>query len=172
MRLFSWDLRKRHDLGITRGNFFGHIDLPRIREGGLKGAMWSITTNPFRTAAGRWRAFTQNLERLGSAIASTDGLAIACTHAEYLAVRKSGAHACLLAVQGGNCFDAAPALPDRMITRVTLLHLLNSKLGATSAPTHRLKSHKGLTQKGRELVEQLDRRRIFVDLAHIHPEGF
>ena len=172
MRLFGWDLRKRHDRGPLKGNFFGHIDLPRIKEGGLKGAMWSITTNPFRTAAGRWRVFTENLDRIRSSIERSPGLSIACTHSEYQAVRKTGAHACMLAVQGGNCFDAAPAIPDRLITRVTLLHLLNSKLGATSAPTHRLKAHKGLSDRGRELVKELDRLRIFVDLAHIHPDGF
>ena len=31
---------------------------------------------------------------------------------------------------------------------------------------------KGLTEAGKRLVEQLDAERIFVDLAHIHPDGF
>jgi membrane dipeptidase len=172
MRLFGWDLTKRHDLGPLRGNFFGHVDLPRIAEGGLKGAMWSITTNPFRSAAGRWRVFRENLERLKAAIERTERLAIACTASEYREVRRTGAHACMLAVQGGNCFDDAPALPERLITRVTLVHLLNSAVGASSAPVHRWRAQKGLTEKGRALVEELDRLRIFVDLAHIHPDGF
>jgi membrane dipeptidase len=172
MRLFGWDLTKRHDVGPLRGNFFGHVDLPRIQEGGLKGAMWSITTNPFRSAAGRWRTFSENLERLKTKIERTDGLGIACTHSDYLAVRRSGAHACLLSVQGGNCFDAAPSLPERLITRVTLVHLLDSAIGATSTPIPRWRAQTGLSEKGRALVQELDRLRIFVDLAHIHPDGF
>src|SRR5262245_32563558 len=104
MRVFDWDLTKRHDTGPLGGKFFGHVDLPRLAEGGLKGAMWSITTNPFRTARGRWRVFTENLRRLRGTIERTPELALASTHAEYRAVRAKGAHACMLAVQGGNCF--------------------------------------------------------------------
>jgi membrane dipeptidase len=176
MRLFGWDLRKRHGPGRLDGRFFGHVDLPRLAEGGLKGAMWSITTNPFRSADGRWRAFLENVEALRSTIERSNGsLAIARTYSEYKEARAKKAHACMLSVQGGNCFDAAPslsAIPDRLITRVTLVHLLNSRVGATSAPFHRVRSRKGLSDWGRDLVQQLDRERIFVDLAHIHPEGF
>ena len=34
-----------------------NLDLPRMRDGELKGAMWSITTNPLRTRRGRWTTF-------------------------------------------------------------------------------------------------------------------
>jgi membrane dipeptidase len=173
IRLFGYELDERHGIGPLGGNFFGHIDVPRMIEGGLKGGMWSITTNPFRTARGRWRAFNENLARLRSIIERTDGLGLAATHTEYRAVRRSGVHACMLAVQGGNCFDAAPEGPiDRAITRVTLVHLSSSAIGATSTPTHRFRREKGLTRWGRELVRRLDAARCFVDLAHIHPAGF
>jgi membrane dipeptidase len=173
MRLFGWDLAKRHPTRLG-GNFFGHLDLPRMKEGGLKGAMWSITTNPFRSAAGRWRAFQENLTRLTGAIEGSGALAVVRTVEEYRASRARGTHACLLAVQGGNCFDAAPETwsADRTITRVTLVHLLNSSLGATSSPAHHLVRKKGLTPRGIELVRALDLARIFVDLAHVHPAGF
>src|SRR5262249_20742595 len=105
-------------------------------------------------------------------------LRVARTLSEYRTAKESGAHACMLSVQGGNCFDAAPegarAIPDRMITRVTLVHLTNSRLGARSAPVSILprKSKRGLSDSGRELVRALNEGRIFVDLAHIHPDGF
>ncbi len=177
MRLFGWELARYHGEGLLRGRFFGHVDLPRIEEGGLTGAMWSITTNPFRSAAGRWRAFLENLSALQRAIADTGGrLRAARTLSEYRAARAGGAHASMIAVQGGNCLDAAPegaaSIPDRAITRVTLVHLLSSAIGGTSAPFHHARSQKGLTRWGRTLVEQLDAARIFVDLAHIHPDGF
>jgi membrane dipeptidase len=177
MRIFGYRLAVRHGLGLLRGRFFGHLDLPRLTDGGLSGGMWSITTNPFRTASGRWRAFQRNLERIRGAIAETGGrLRLARSAAEYREARADGAHACLLAVQGGNCFDAAPgglaAVVDRSITRVTIVHLLNSALGVSSVPVGKIRRARGLTPKGRAFVEQCDAERVFVDLAHIHPDGF
>jgi membrane dipeptidase len=82
----------------------------------------------------------------------------------------------MLSIQGGNALEGAPNgprdIPDRMVTRVTLVHLTNSVYGATSSPDHYLRKNKGLSQKGFELVEQLNAERIFVDLAHVHPKGF
>jgi membrane dipeptidase len=107
---------------------------------------------------------------------SSGTVRVARTLAEYREVRAAGAHACLVAVQGGNALDAAPdgpaSIPDRLVTRVTLLHLTSSALGTTSTPIPSLRRHKGLTAKGKALVEQLDAARVFVDLAHIHPDGF
>jgi membrane dipeptidase len=177
IRIFGWDVRRRHGLGPTRGRFFGHMDLPRIKDGRLGGAMWSITTNPFRTAKGRWRVFQKNLERLRSVVAASEGaLAVARDVAEYRRARERGAHAVIPAVQGGSCFDAAPSdfaeTLDRTITRVTIVHLTSSVLGATSAPWSKLKRHRGLTDRGRALIERLNHARVFVDLAHVHPDGF
>jgi len=63
-------------------------------------------------------------------------------------------------------------VPDNLLTRVTLIHLTHSTYGGTSAPFNPFRRHRGLTSKGRELVEQLDELRVFVDLAHIHPDAF
>lgn len=177
VRIFGWDINKRHGIGLTRGNFVGHMDLPRMKDGRLTGGLWSITTNPFRTAAGRWRVFQKNLTHIRAVIEGTGGqMAIARDYTEYKAVRARGVHAAVLSVQGGNCFDAAPNsvedVPDRAIVRVTLVHLTNSLLGATSAPSSRFRRVRGLTAKGRDLVRSMNRARIFVDLAHIHPDGF
>lgn len=176
-RLWGYDVFAEHGLGLLRGRFFGHLDVPRARQGGLTGAMWSITTNPVWPAALRWRVFQRNVERLRRLLAQgSEHLGLARTHSEYLAVRATGRHAVLPAIQGGNALQAAPegalSIPDDLITRVTLVHLTNSIYGATSSPASWLKRHKGLSPQGRALVEQLDARRIFVDLAHIHPAGF
>ena len=177
MRLFGYDPMRRHGQGVLRGRHFGHLDLPRMRDAGLSGGMWSITTNPLRTAAGRWRALLDNVAALRGVVEGSGGaLALARTHAEYLAARAAGAHACMLAVQGGNAFDGAPGgpadVPERLVTRVTLVHLTNSRLGAASTPVSYLRRRRGLSDAGRRLVEALNAERIFVDLAHVHPDGF
>ncbi|MCB9786562.1 MAG: membrane dipeptidase [Deltaproteobacteria bacterium] len=176
-RLWGYDPLVRHGRGVLRGHFFGQLDLPRMEEGGLSGAMWSITTNPFRSASSRWRVFLRNLERFQALVARSEGRLRLCrNHTEYLAARAEGAHACLLAIQGGNCLVAAPegpaSIPGDLVTRVTLVHLTNSVYGTTSSPLALWRRGRGLSPEGKALVEQLDAQRIFVDLAHINPEGF
>lgn len=176
-RLWGYDVFERHGPGLLRGHFFGHLDVPRMEEGGLTGAMWSITTNPFRPAASRWRVFQKNLTRLRALVDCSNGrLAFARNAAEYRAVRAGGAHAVLLSIQGGNALAAAPHgpadVPDRLLTRVTLVHLTSSVYGETNSPFARLHPVRGLTEQGRSLVAALDAERVFVDLAHIGRDAF
>ncbi|MBI4818130.1 MAG: membrane dipeptidase [Deltaproteobacteria bacterium] len=175
MRFYGYDLTKRHGRGPPFGFCYGHADLPRLLEGGLTGAGWSITTNPFRTARGRLRAFSRNLEKL-SATLQAAGTTLVRSFEDYERARRSGAFASFVSIQGGDAWEVvargeAP-VPTDLVSRVTLVHLTSSAIGVTSSPLSMLRQDKGLGPIGRRLVELLDERRIFVDLAHIHPRGF
>lgn len=177
MRLFGTDVRVRHGRWPFLGYGFGHFDVPRGRDGGLSGAMWSITTQPFRSPQGRWRALLSNLEQLREVVAASAGaMQIARSLDEYERAKTRGALACLPSVQGANCLDAALQgpldVPERLLVRATLVHLTNSRVGATSGPWRGFRRDRGLTARGRALVEQLDHARVFVDLAHAHPDTF
>ncbi len=176
-RLWGYDLAKRHGTGPSGGRFFGHLDFPRAVDGGLTGGMWSVATNILRGKKGRLAAVKDNLAHLKERVDATGGaLRIVRSHAEYRAARAQGAHGVLLSVQGGNAFEAAPdgplAIPDRLLTRVTVVHLSNSCYGGTSSPASFTSKDWGLTDMGRRFVEQLNEGRIFVDLAHISEQGF
>ena len=175
-RLWGYNPLISHNGGPFGRHFFGHLDLPRMTAGGLNAAMWSITTNPFRKAKARWTTFEKNLNRLKEIVNKSDGqLQFVRNPLEYRDAIDNCRHAVLLSIQGGNAFEAAPdgalSLPNLM-TRVTLIHLTNARFGATSSPDHLWRSQKGLSKTGFECVEQLNHKRIFVDLAHIHPRGF
>ncbi|MDQ1503980.1 MAG: rane dipeptidase [Actinomycetota bacterium] len=87
----------------------------------------------------------------------------------YGRARAGGQLAVFLAVQGGNAFDTAGdvrLLPDGALVRVTLMHLTDSALGATSSPLGRSRGRGRLTAAGGAMVKVLNERRILVDLAH------
>lgn len=177
VRLFGYDPFKRHEPGLLMGRHFGHLDLPRMQDAGVSAGLWSITTNPCRSKAGRWSTLLKNLEDFQTLVRGSEGqMEVASTYSEYMEVRSRKAHACLISVQGGNCFGGAERgpedIPGKLITRVTLIHLTNSHLGTSSTPLSWLRRNRGLSQQGCELVHRLDSERIFVDLAHIHPDGF
>lgn len=176
-RLFGYDLRKRHASWFPFfGHFFGHVDLPRLLDGGVTGAAFSLATNVSRGSVGRYRVLRANVGALGQVLESTPGIELVTDHASYRAARARGHHAAMLAVQGGNAFDGEgaagiPSIADARITRVTVVHLSNSSLGDTSSPL-RGRRDRGLTPLGRRHVEALVDARIFVDLAHASPRTF
>ena len=174
-RIFGYDLLRRHGRGLLGARFYGHADLPRLREAGVGGAIWSITTNPLRRASRRTAVFRQNLERLVAIFADAPAdVALCRTAADYRAARAVGRHAAFIGIQGGNALDGDLALATfdaSLLIKVTLVHLSTSSLGTTSAPSLGA-GDGGLSERGRELVASLDRHRVFVDLAHINRRGF
>ncbi|HEV7864848.1 MAG TPA: membrane dipeptidase, partial [Acidimicrobiia bacterium] len=87
----------------------------------------------------------------------------------YRRARTQNRLAVFVALQGGNAFDSAAdvaLLGDGALLRVTLMHLTDSALGATSSPLGRSRGRGELTAMGRAMVEALNERRILVDLAH------
>lgn len=173
-RVFGYDLNRAHRGGLFGRSFFGHADFPTVRDCGLGGATWVITTNPARSARGRRRAFQKNLRRLRSLLNQTPGITHVRTGAELRAARAAGDHAAFIGIQGGNALDdaldALDLISDRSVLRVTLIHLTPSRLGASSVPgTSR---NAGLTDFGRAYVERLNELRVGIDLAHISRKGF
>ena len=167
-RILRYDLNALHGPGPLRARYFGQADLPRLRAAGLSGVVLSIATNPARRRGSRTATLVANLDRLqriaSSPSPSTSGSAL-----------EAGGLTVHLAVQGANAFGS-PAdvgrIPDGALVRVTLMHLTDSALGATSSPLGRSRGRGGLTATGRAMVEALNERRILVDLAHASRRTF
>lgn len=170
------EIDARHAGGPLGRRFGGHVDVPRLADGGVTGAMWSITTNPFRSASSRWAVFLENVADLRAIVRRSDGtLAEARTLGDYRDARARGAHACFLAIQGLHAVEAAPdgvaSIPDDCVVRATLVHLTSSTYGGTSSPFGLVGAH-GLTDAGRDAVRAMNARRMFVDVAHLHEQAF
>jgi membrane dipeptidase len=198
-RIFGYDLAAAHGPGPLGARWFGQADLPRLHAAGLSGVVLSIATNPARRTGRRTATLLANLARLRAAVAvdgtnqpnrrssgtggvpeerrSADAGAseVVVDAAGYRRVRLDGRLAVFLAVQGGNAFDRPEdvrLVPDGAVLRVTLMHLTDSPLGATSSPLGRSRGRGGLTAPGRALVEALNEQRILVDLAHASKRTF
>lgn len=181
-RIARRDLQKRHRLGGPLDHrLYGMVDLPSAIDSGMTGGMWSITTNPFRPAKARQRAFHRNLRGIQAEFERRPDRARVVRNAtEYRAARAEGLHGSFIAVQGGNAIEHDPSLLDAMpgdlVCRITLVHLTDSGIGATSAPAPRVpglgRTSEGLTDLGRDYVRRCNAARILVDLAHISRQGF
>lgn len=175
-RIGGYDLRVHHQRGWGGRRFYGQVDFPRIREAGLTGAQWVITTNPFRTQKGREKAFRKNLTRLKELFQEhSNEFQVVGSVRDYRKARGQGKHGVFLSIQGGHCLDSrGENLTKEIVSdlvRVTLVHLLPSRLAWPSTPLWKLGSSH-LTSEGVELIRTLNTKRIFVDLAHISEKGF
>ena len=175
-RVFGYDLRRRHGHGVLGARCYSQVDFPRVREAALSGAIWVITTNPLRGEHERPNIFVENVRRLQGIFESVpEDFAVVRNVAEYRRARAAGKHAAFIGIQGGNALDrdaaALDLIPDDLVVRITLVHLTNSGLGVTSAPT-RARRGEGLTERGRAYVRRMAEKRILLDLAHINREGF
>lgn len=179
-RLWGYDPLKQHGLGVLRGRFFGLLDVPRLRAARVSGAMWSLTTNPFRSAAGRDRVWRRNLRAFHDFVGRAgDQVAVARTADDYDDAKQRSRHAIICAVQGANAWQSElqaaghldAVLGDGLVARATLVHLTDSAIGATSSPLT-VRRDKRLTELGRSLIAHMDRHRVLVDVAHAHEQTF
>ena len=157
----------RYDLARpTRGN----TDLARLRAGGVGAQFWSVYV-PAETGGGYARMQLEQLDLARRMIARyPDDLALCRTADEVEAAVAAGRVASLLGMEGGHVLEgslgALRAYRDLGAAYLTLTHNLNTGWAdsATDQP-----AHGGLTDFGREVVREMNRIGMLVDLSHVAP---
>lgn len=173
-RALGYHPYERHRGGAFGTHFYGQADIPRLLEAGVTGAVWSLTAHPLRAPEGREERFFELLDDLERLVQGADGrLGLARSLGDYRAARALGKQAAFVGIQGANLLPPDPSVLARLegrVLRITLLHLTNTEFGRASVP---LPSHRrGLSDLGRAFVQEMNRLKIGVDLAHIDREGF
>jgi membrane dipeptidase len=178
MDKLGYDLAERHDRPLPRvANLLGHVDLPRLREGGVAAQFFAFWTWP-TYVPGAERSCTQSvvaqLDALDEAIAKhPDQLTWARTGAEVRAAKAAGRIASLGGIEGGHALEGKleniEMFARRGVRYLGPLHLWPNALGGTS---RKPKRDDGLTDLGREVIRECERCGVIVDLAHINRRGF
>ena len=176
----GYDLAARHAWRPPRlANLAGHVDLPRMREGGVAGQFFSFWTMPSvldRKERGCAAAVTTQLDALDDAMAKHPAeLTWARTGAEVRAAKAAGKIAALGGIEGGQALEAQLDVIEPFARRgVRYLGLLHFSANAIGAPAKGRGSDPaaGLTAFGRDVVRECERCGVIVDLAHINRRGF
>lgn len=150
-----------------------HTDIPRLKRGNVGAQFWSVYV-PAETAQ-TGVALQQTLEQIEfvqKLIARYPGtFAAARTADDVLAARKAGKIASLIGVEGGHSIENSLAtlrkLHDLGAGYLTLTH--SDTLAWADAATDSAK-HQGLTAFGEEVVRELNRLGMLVDLSHVSDE--
>jgi membrane dipeptidase len=147
-------------------------DIPRLRTGLVGGQFWSVWV-PVDIKG--FEAVQTTLEQIDLvkriAARYPADFEIAYTAADVRRIHKSGKVASLMGIEGGNQInDSLPVLRqmyDLGVRYMTLTHVLHTRWAdsATDAPVHH-----GLTPFGVEVVHEMNRLGMLVDISHVSPE--
>jgi membrane dipeptidase len=170
-----WQYRQQADLSfrnldISRPQKGTHTDIPRLRKGGV-GAQFFAAYVPVETRK-KGLAVRQTLEQIDIihrlAQKYPDDLAMAYTADDILRIRKQGKIAALIGVEGGHSIDNSLGVL-RMYHRLgvrymTLTH--TETLDWADSATDEAR-HKGLTAFGEQVVREMNRLGMMVDISHV-----
>ena len=149
----------------------GHTDLARLKEGGVGGQFWSIYIPGEIRDSGYARVQLEQFDIARRIIARyPDDLQLALTAADAEAAMRRGRVASFLGMEGGhaieNSLGALRAYYDLGARYMTLTH--NVTLDWADAAQDSVK-HQGLTPFGEEVVREMNRLGMLVDLSHVSP---
>jgi membrane dipeptidase len=162
------------DWKFTEAHADGHVDLPRMKKGGLNALFFSIYMSGSVTGP---KAVNDAIERIAAVHKLTrdlpEEIALCMTADEVRAARKQGKIAALIGMEGGHMINnSLPIL--RMyaalgIRYLTLTHSVNTDWADSSGDKPR---HNGLTDFGKDVVRELNRLGVLVDISHVADKTF
>ncbi len=146
-------------------------DLPRLRAGMVGTQFWSVYVPSALSPLDAMRAQLEQIDIARRIIAKyPDDLAFAGSVADIERERRAGRIASLLGVEGGhtiaNSLGALRAYYDLGVRYMTLTHFHSNDWADASTDSVR---HGGITRFGEEVVREMNRLGMLVDISHVSP---
>ncbi len=174
-RFVGYDINKRHSPPLPYAWLGGHVDLPRMREGGMGAQFFGLVSLPYLDADVEEVCHDQ-IDRLERWCRDSGGqLLLAKSARDVDEARSRSAIAGLLGIEGAHALKGSIEALDRFAARgvryLGLLHFTDNELGAPSGGIG-LDADRGLSPFGRAVIERCEELGVIVDLAHINRRGF
>lgn len=169
-----WSLRVSYGLSVdsfdlSQRQSQGHTDIPRLREGLVGAQFWSTFTPSIFESGGAARAGMEQGDIVHRLVERyPEAFELAGTAADIVRIHRSGKIACLLGLEGGHMIENSLGLLRAFyrdgVRYMTLTHSRNTDWA--DAATDSLE-HGGLTPFGEEVVREMNRLGMLVDISHV-----
>jgi membrane dipeptidase len=162
----KFDLAARHN--------DGSIDIPRMKEGGLGAIFFSIWMPGKITGAEAVKRALDQIDAVREQVRRhPDQLMLAHTAAEVRAAHRQGKIAVLMGVEGGHMIASDLGVLRTYaalgVRYMTLTHSVNDEWADSSTDKP---LHNGLTDFGKDIVREMNRLGIIVDVSHVSDKTF
>ena len=162
----KFDLAARH----TDGN----IDIPRMRDGGLSAIFFSIWINGKILGPEAVKKALDQIDAVRETVRKhPNDLVLATTADDVREAKKQGKIAALMGVEGGhmmgNDLSVLRTFAALGVRYMTLTHMENNEWADSSTAKP---EHNGLTDFGKDVVREMNRLGIIVDISHVSDKTF
>lgn len=165
----------RGDRSLSDRTNLGHVDIPRLREGGVTAVIFACGLHALGPRSEQsTRLFLQMADLLHQEVETNSRLILARSAADIIRAKRDGCVAAILGIEDGEPLDGS-------LGALRLYHKLGLRnLGLVWGPPNGIgygvsatdPSTSGLTKFGREVIAEANRLGIMIDVAHINEAGF
>jgi membrane dipeptidase len=165
-------LDPKFDFGARHSD--GSVDIPRMREGGLSAIFFSIWIPGTVTGPTAMQRALDQIGAVRETVARHPNDLVLCTTAEEIRRAKAaGKIAVLMGVEGGHMINNSLANLDKFyalgVRYMTLTHMVNTDWADASTDKP---AHNGLTDFGKQVVREMNRLGMLVDISHVADKTF
>jgi len=173
----GWKIGERHEPG-ERGS--GKVDLPRMKEGGLDAQFFAVFVGQGeRNPEGYAKAQTRADKLLAKIHQMYDDypdlVEFAATPEDAYRIEKLGKRAIYIGMENGypigKDLSMIEKYYDRGVRYITLCHTKNNDICDSSTDPNGAE-HQGLSEFGRQVVAEMNRIGMIIDVSHISDEAF
>jgi membrane dipeptidase len=174
-RWTGYDIHARHEPPLPLAALGGHVDIPRMIEGGMGAQFFGLVSVAF-PARGLAAVIDEQIDRLDMAVAQSPRRILkARTADDVRRAAQSGTIAGLLGIEGAHALEGDLGKLDHFARRgvryLGLCHFTANELCYPAYGSGR-RDGEGLTRFGCEVVKYAGELGVIVDLAHINKRGF
>lgn len=161
---------------ISIDNPYAHVDIPKLRKGGVDGVFFalyvpaSMDSDPDGARAYAYRM----LEGVCASLKNSTDAVMTTSVSQALENKAKGKISVFLGLENGSAIgdslDELRRFHEAGVRYVTLCHSGNNQICDSCAP--KTKRWNGLSPFGKELVCQMNRLGMLIDVSHISDEAF
>ncbi|HEX8829579.1 MAG TPA: dipeptidase [Longimicrobium sp.] len=172
-----WEIREKGFSDLARMDPNGPLpnnntDVARLRQGGVGGVFWAayVPVETMGHAPGPARVALEQIDLIHRMTAASPDLQLALTADDIERAHRAGKIASLIGIEGGHSIENSLGTLRQFhalgVRYLTLTHA--STLDWADAATDSAR-HDGLTRFGEEVVREMNRVGMLVDLSHVSP---
>jgi len=165
-------LDPKFDLSVRHND--GNIDIPRMKEGGLSAIFFSIWISSKILGPEAVKKALDQIDAVRELVRKNpNDLILATSAADIREAKKQHKIAVLMGVEGGhmmgNDLSVLRTFAALGVRYMTLTHMDNNEWADSSTDKP---AHNGLTDFGKEVIHEMNRLGIIVDISHVSDKTF
>ena len=161
---------------LSLDNEYAHVDFPKLKRGGVDGAFFAlyVPASMDDEPAKAYEYAMQLLHGVNETLAANpSSAALALNPEDAYANKGKGLFSVFIGLENASpvdCVDKLKCLYDKGIRYITLCHSLNNAICDSCAPKEKMWG--GLSPLGKDVVAEMNRLGILIDVSHVSDDTF